>query len=310
MHKLLRGRPDRDDQSSYIFLLSEPEYSHIPACMLNNRPHHKINDLQNSDLMESITRLRKNKKVYIYDTPDCPDVKWQQYQEREKAFWTHKINNTSYNPNPESDFSPFLKHWEIDASFFKDKTVLEIGSGPFGFFPAIAGINHAFVPHNLVIVDPLMDFYQQFELSNLIPENAIRIQAPGEKLPLPDNKFDVAVVTNTIDHVENYYDFMNEVNRVLTNNGVLLFSVHTIRRLIVILKPIIKTIDRNHPHHFSTGSVKKLIKETSFQFLTHTTVPMYKENPIPSGVGIISEIAYLIGFRMMECLYGVAQVIK
>jgi hypothetical protein len=47
---------------------------------------------------------------------------------------------------------------------------MEIGSGPFGFFSGISQMNKEHLPENLIVSDSLMDFYQKFDISNLIPE--------------------------------------------------------------------------------------------------------------------------------------------
>lgn len=257
-------------------------------------------------LQEYISQLKKNKKVYIYDSPVYLDQKWQLYQEKEKVFWEYEINRPSYNPNPKEHIKPSLKHWGIDTSYFKDKTVLEIGSGPFGFFAGVSQINKEHLPENLIISDSLMNFYQKFEMSNLIPENAIRLQAPGEDIPLPDDTFDIILTNNTIDHAEDCDKFLLEIKRLLKPNGVLLFSSHIIVDFIKLFKPLIKLVDINHPYHFIQDEIDDLFNRHGFVLKSKVSVPLCKEETIPAEANFLKKCIYIIGFHIVQTLYGVA----
>ncbi len=266
---------------------------------------------KNIGLRQSILKLRQNKKVYIYDTPICKDMKWIQCQEREKAFWDYKINKTNYNPDPKENFVPFFGHWGIESSFFRGKTVLEIGSGPFGFFSVISRINTEYLPDELVIADPLMDFYQKFELSNMIPEKAIRLQARGEQIPFPDSTFDAILTTNTIDHVQDCSIFLREMRRLLKPQGAVFFSIHFIPYCFrALLGPLIINVDRIHNFHFTEHEIIGLFKNNGFRLETAVRMPMHKENYIPADINFIRKCLYFAGFYVMSTFYGVAKVDK
>jgi len=259
-------------------------------------------------LQNSISRLRRNNKVYIHDSSVYADPKWFSFQEREKSFWENKINNTEYNPDPRRNFTPFLNHWGIDDNYFRDKTVMEIGTGPFGFFSAIAQIDEAKLPQNLLVVDSLMDYYQKFELSDLIPENAVRIQAPGEDIPLPDNTFDIILTTNTIDHVKDCNGFLREIRRLIKPNGVLLFSVHAIRNFLKPFEVLITRIDVNHPYHFTHGDVLDLFKTNGFTIESAVIEPIYKLDSIPKEFNVLKKYLYFLAYRLTVAFYGIAKV--
>lgn len=259
------------------------------------------------DLRQFVSSLKRNRKVYIYDSLSGGDAEWLQCQQREKDFWSRKINKTDYNPDPKSNFISFLTHWGIGPSFFKGKKALEIGSGPFGFFSAISQIDAACLPEDLMIVDPLMDFYQRFEISEMIPEKAIRLQARGEEIPLPDRTFDIIVTTNTIDHVQNCDDFLKEAKRLLKPDGTLFFSVHAITGALGILKPLIKKMDTTHRYHLTGREINSLFKRSGFRLCSVKSIPLYKEDAVPEEVGLAKRIIYRIGFRLMDTLYGVAR---
>jgi SAM-dependent methyltransferase len=261
-------------------------------------------------IISHIEQLPKNGQVYMGPIPDDLAPHWQQFQAREQAFWQHKITQTDYQPDPVANFSPFLIHWQIEPKFFQDKSVLEIGTGPFGFFAAIDQMDRASLPRELVLMDPLMDFYQQFPLFDYMPDRGVRLQAPGEDIPFPDNLFDCVVTTNTIDHVADCETFLEEVKRVLKPNGTLLFSVHTVANFATTLKPAIKYLDKNHPYHFHQDDVQHLLDNSGFMLAQNVSVPMHKENYIPGEATVVQKLIYAIGFRLMNTFYGIATISK
>jgi SAM-dependent methyltransferase len=253
-----------------------------------------------------LCELPKSGAVYLSPIPDDIAPQWGDFQLREKAFWQHKITQTDYKPDPVSNFKPFLGHWQIAPKFFKNQAVLEIGTGPFGFFAAIDMMDSDCVPKELALMDPLMDFYQQFDLFNYMPDKSLRLQAPGENIPFPDDLFDCIVTTNTIDHVADCDTFLQEVGRVLKKDGILLFSVHTLANFVKPLKPIIKHLDKNHPYHFNRDDVTALFAKNGFTLTQNVSVPMHKENFIPADASIKQKAVYAVGFRIMNTLYGTA----
>ena len=261
----------------------------------------------NAQIQAAISRLSQRDNVFIHAPDQRIDPAWRHFQEREKAFWKQKISGTDYHPDPGKEFTPFLGHWGIEPSFFKDKTVLEIGSGPFGFFAGLAQMDAACVPKDLVIIDPLMDYYQQFSLSKLIPDHAVRLQAQGENIPLPAHGFDIILTTNTLDHVKDCIQFLAEIHRLLKPQGRLLLSVHTVDRFMRPFRAVLKRFDRNHPYHFSRLDVRKLLWDGSFRVVREASVKMHRENPIPKGISLYSKLLYYIGFRIMNGLYAVAE---
>jgi len=260
------------------------------------------------DLENLISGLRRNRKVYIHESPlVSKDPDWLKCQEREKAFWKHKINHTDYNPDPKKNFMPFLGHWGIAPSFFKGKSVLEIGSGPFGFFSGLERMNPDYLPEELVVVDALLDFYQQFKLSDMMPEKAIRLETVGEDIPLPDETFDAIVTTNTLDHVQDYDALLRESRRLLKEGGTLLFSVHALKGIFAFFRPFVKIADATHHYHFTADDVRRLMDENFFALESSLSVPVYREDAIPCELGPMKKVVYFIGFCLMGTFYGTAR---
>ena len=61
-------------------------------------------------------------------------------------------------------------------------------------------------------------------------ENFIVGDMNGE-LPLPDKSCDIVVCIDGIEHISKQFDFVNEVNRILRNNGEIIISTPNISSL-------------------------------------------------------------------------------
>ena len=99
----------------------------------------------------------------------------------------------------------------------KAASVLEVGSGAHGlifFFEAEERIG----------VDPLADDYRA--LFPAWQDRAITIAAFGERLPFEENRFDVVLCDNVVDHAEHPRHIVEEIVRVLRPGGLLYFTVN------------------------------------------------------------------------------------
>jgi SAM-dependent methyltransferase len=251
--------------------------------------------------------LPKQGKVHIYDCSIFNDAKWSVFQEREKSFWRHEVQRPSYAPDPLAHILPSLKNWEIEAEFFKDKSALEVGSGPIAFFSGVDVLNPSYISDNLVISDPLMDFYQELWVAKMLPERAVLLKSPGEDLPFPDNSFDIVVTNNTLDHVQDIEKFLLENTRVLKPGGLFLFSSHVITNLVKPFEPILKIADKNHPYHFTLDEMVSIFKNCGLRMKRHAVVPLYLEEKIPQETNILQKAKYFLGFHILHTLYGVIE---
>lgn len=120
----------------------------------------------------------------------------------------HIAQERSFHPG--ADMTHWYKHvlnalscWEVDNK----GTVLEVGAGEGGGFSSL-------VPHDsYAIVDPLWGDGDS-------PFGDLRI--PAESLPMPDETFDLVIVSNAIDHCEYPGRVATEMVRVLLAGGSLL----------------------------------------------------------------------------------------
>jgi SAM-dependent methyltransferase len=142
-----------------------------------------------------------------------------------------------------------------------DAAVVEIGSGPVGlvtYFPAA----------ERVAVDPLADQYARSADLCALRDPAVDYRAGlGERLPCPDAAYDLAIIENCIDHVQDVGAVMRELRRVLKPGGVLYLTVNNrtrfgypVHRLLSRLR-----LDPGHPHTFTPRRTRGLLEGYGFR---------------------------------------------
>lgn len=113
--------------------------------------------------------------------------------------------------------------------------------------------------------------------SNLIKKSIKRtgnvnyIQTDLNMLPVKDKSFDIVFSLETLEHCPSPTLFINELHRLLKDNGILVLSCPPAFAEIVLW--IYEKFAFNHgegPHRFpSSASVKKLFIESGFEIITH-----------------------------------------
>jgi ubiquinone/menaquinone biosynthesis C-methylase UbiE len=104
------------------------------------------------------------------------------------------------------------------SDIVKGKAVLDIASGS-GYGTAIL----AEYAKSVVGVDVSQDAIN-FAKKEYPGENITYKKSDGKTIPFKDNIFDVAVSFETIEHLEDYNFFMQEIRRVLKSNGLFILS--------------------------------------------------------------------------------------
>jgi SAM-dependent methyltransferase len=123
----------------------------------------------------------------------------------------------------------------------KDSTVLDVGCG-------VSSVLH-FVEGKRFGVDSLADEYSEIYD---YPEGITLKKGFGEYLPFPNNYFDVVFCSNAIDHVTHPKKTINEISRVLKNDGHLVLTVEIFKDK--------KKRDPSHPHSFLLKDVFGLLQ--------------------------------------------------
>ena len=225
--------------------------------------------------LEKMINLTKQGDVYISHACEFESDQWLAYQKRELGYW-RKLYDLGYYPDYKTSFYRTLTKFGVDADYFAGKQLLEIGCGPQGFSANLVQTAEK-QPLVHVVVDSLLDKYQDFPTFSLFGKDTIKIKALGEKIPVPSDMFDVIVCQNVLDHVNKPSAVVSEIYRTLKMNGTALISVHILPPSLMFFETILKKLDKNHPHHFTLNYVQSLFNK--FEIVSCYSIPLYKDNP-------------------------------
>ena len=206
--------------------------------------------------------------------------RWRQAQSYEKAFWQGlstriedgQFDLSWYDWNAKNLLRMLGEALHDQDVSFTSGRVLEVGSGPIGIVSHFeAAERHA--------VDPLNDFFaSQPALVQHRNSGVTYGSARGEELPFEDNYFDLIIIENVIDHVQNADGVMRELHRVLKPDALLYLAVNLhpswgafVHRIVSALR-----IDKGHPHTFTIRGIRQFLKGHRFNVL-HDEWQDYKE---------------------------------
>jgi len=144
----------------------------------------------------------------------------------------------------------YLRHrkaYLYAGGYCKDKTVFEYGCGNgYGSF-FLSGISHhvTAVDINKAVIHGCKKKYQR---NNLV----FKIAEPEKKTDFDDGTFDVVVSFQVIEHIYDVPGYLNELKRVLKENGVLIITTPNRKyRLYPFQKPL-------NPYHVREYGLKQL----------------------------------------------------
>lgn len=175
--------------------------------------------------------------------------RWRRAQAYELDFWQR---NASALPDKGGQLP---KHLDFVAAGgeLEGKRVLEVGCGPMGVIYFSPGATR-------VGIDPLArEYMQSFNFST----RGVHLMASmGEHLPLASNSFDVVVIGNVLDHVNEPSLTLDEIHRVLKPGGRIILWMHVIPRWLVPARKILDMIDGGHPYHMTQAEAEALIRRS------------------------------------------------
>lgn len=131
-----------------------------------------------------------------------------------KARLYNELKLTYENPNLYKRFFYLTRFNSVISSLspHKGEKILDIGCGP-GFYSRHL-VNSG---SKVTAIDFSKDYIKQAK--SYVGNKANFIVADASSLPFEDNHFDKLLVTEVIEHVQNYKDILKEVLRVLRPNG-------------------------------------------------------------------------------------------
>ena len=125
------------------------------------------------------------------------------------------------------DWNLWWKRQFHDYGFLPDSVMnaIEVGCGPYTNMQHI--VQHC-RPQHVFLSDPLIKTYIQFKLAYTADAYrkgfCILDDHPLEEIPYRDNYFDLVVMINVLDHVENARKCMENVIRITKRGGILILG--------------------------------------------------------------------------------------
>jgi SAM-dependent methyltransferase len=179
--------------------------------------------------------------------------RWKIAQEAERKCWS----DSSGALRDSDGWMDFIKsNFGLDSRFFEQKTVLEVGCGPCGvihFINCSEGVRVGIEPR------PYLNAW------NILSIQIPHILAVGEFLSVQSNKADIVICFNVLDHVLDPRKLLNEVARVLEEDGKLLLWVTIVRDFLKGVSVCLNKIDKPHPYHFTLRDVLDLLQENGLE---------------------------------------------
>lgn len=121
---------------------------------------------------------------------------------------------------PKVDF----QQWVLDNFQWRgDEWVLDVGAGPGTYF----GLVHERAPRGRLIAGDLSFgmIRQAYRAANTLPTRLLTLDA--QRLPFPDNTFDVVLANHMLYHVPNVEQALAEISRVLKPTGCLIAATNS-----------------------------------------------------------------------------------
>lgn len=188
--------------------------------------------------------------------------RWTAAQDYEREWWDSRKDRIDF------DFyrtyaSELLRQMEGIRSIASDTSILEIGSGAGGIITYLDSEDrHA--------VDPLEEFYASVPRFRRLRDGDVSYRAAkAEDLPYPDNRFDLIINDNVLDHCEDVQGVFLEMRRVLRRGGAIYLRLNRYTRWGRGIRRIVEigNIDPGHPHTLTAKAMRILIRESGFQIL-------------------------------------------
>jgi len=198
--------------------------------------------------------------------------RWRRAQQYEQGYWEGVAARISTGAASQLDWY----RWRADQLMLKLRSlglgtletgqaaVVEVGSGPIGVVPFIKAKER-------VAIDPLEPFYARNAVLTALRTDGVQYRAGvGEKLPCETGRYDVAIIENCIDHVQNPRAVRAELARVLKPDGILYLTVncrspwgYVVHRVLSRLR-----LDPGHPYTFTPSRASAFVENGGFRILS------------------------------------------
>lgn len=195
--------------------------------------------------------------------------RWKIAQASEKQFWQGLEKDWMLKNQGEiyKKKAKILKEiWKSRIKINKNTKILQIGPGALDVIHYLAGKRYA--------IDPLADFVK--EKFKLDYKDLKFMKGRGEEISFSDNFFDIVIITNVLDHVEDPEKVLKEIKRVLKDKGLLHFENNIYQRKFIQIARIWGKIREiftkeifniHHPYMFTLQDIRNLVtKDFSIEY--------------------------------------------
>lgn len=139
--------------------------------------------------------------------------------ENQKIIVQSQIHSAILTWTKNHQYKKYLADLMLDESAFNGLNILDLGSGPI---PSSAVFKNC----NIFCLDPLLPDYMKIGFPLHYYKNVTFIHAFSEDIPVIDKFFDAIISVNAIDHVDDLYKTVKEIQRVLKPSGLIRLHVH------------------------------------------------------------------------------------
>ena len=200
------------------------------------------------------------------------------------------------NQTPERIFEDHLERYKFASKFVQHKKVADIACGS-GYGANIYKKNNAKSICGLDISKEAIQYAQtNYPNIDFLVGNATN-------LPYSNNCFDVVTSFETIEHLEDYETFLNEINRVLAKKGLLILSSPN----RIVTSPN-KKIDENpdnkfHHHEFTEEELLELLGYNfdNIKIYGQRNINSYYLNPFVRK--LISKTSNIFNLKLKDKIY-------
>jgi SAM-dependent methyltransferase len=184
--------------------------------------------------------------------------RWNKAQKAEWEMWDHSSLWTNKEEIRKRNINYLCQHTKLSEEELKKLRILEIG-GPV--------VENAFNDQTITdkyVLDPLFPWDSNLGENTTAISCIHRIRGMAENITLHDHSIDLCICINVIDHTSSPIIVLNEIRRILIENGLLVISCDLVADWAKPLIPLFNIFDAPHPHHFTLGMFKKLLLRGRF----------------------------------------------
>jgi SAM-dependent methyltransferase len=189
--------------------------------------------------------------------------RWQLAQRYERVWWDRR--KASIDLDYCREYARFLRADLGGILEIGPQTaILEIGSGAVGTISFLNQSRHRYA------LDPLENYFGRVPFFKKMRDpHVVYLAAAGENLPFADQRFDLVIIDNVLDHCRAPQQVLAEIVRTLKPEGILYLRLNCHHRWGTCLRQLMELahIDQGHPHTFTRRGLQRLCAQHGLALL-------------------------------------------